>query len=247
MRVLSVLLVALIFGASVAHAGNVNGFASVEAGIPALSREWSGADYAQAAQVLAAGKLPLPRLTDEQGRLFLQRLTSEENFSLYRNRSLPIQQRMEGFFKLMGGANAIAKQYMAAANKGLDVHREIAQQLAFLLHVTAVSVQLIDEFLPTVPKDEQYPVRMAGLKQTYSGLTTAFVGAETSLSETRFYSPDDLTILLNAMSETLPAVKKAFSPDYKIELRKKLESHRSAFPRAEDTQNIQRMIDELGA
>ena len=245
MHVLSVLLIALTFGDSFVQAESIDGTAFVEAGIPALSRDWSGDDYAQVAQVLAAGRLPLPRLTDEQGRLFLQRLTSKENLSFYRNHSLPIQQRMEGFFKLMGGANAIAKQYMAAANKGLDVHREIAQQLAFLLRATAVTVQLIDEFLPTVPKDEKYPVRMAGLKQTYSGLTTAFVGAETSLSETRFYSPDDLTALLDAMSETLPTVKKVFSPDYKRELRKKLESHRAAFLRAEDTKNIQKMIDEL--
>ena len=87
MRVLSVLFIVLISGASFAQTGNVDGSALVEAGIPALSREWSGDDYARVAQMLAAGKLPLPRLTDDQGRLFLQRLTTTENFSLYRNRT----------------------------------------------------------------------------------------------------------------------------------------------------------------
>ena len=46
------------------------------------------------------------------------------------------------------------------------------------------------------------------------------------------------------MAETLPTVNKAFST--KFELRKRIELRRAAFPRAEDVQRIQRMIDELG-
>ena len=222
-----------------------DGKAFVEAGLPAISREWMGDDYVRAAEVLAAGKVQLPHLSDAQGRLLLQRLTATENLSFCRNRTLPLEQRLDGLFKLMGGSNAISKQYMAAANKGANVHTELAQQLAFLLRVAVLGVQLVDEFQPTIPKDEKYAVRMDGLKQIYSGLTTMFAGAETSLSEKKFYSAEDLSLLLTAMAETLPIVKKAFASDYKLELRKKLESRRAAFPQSEDAQKLQRMISEL--
>jgi hypothetical protein len=219
----------------------------VEADLPALSREWTGDDYTRAAQILAAGTLPLPSLSDEQGRLFLKRLTATDNLAFYRNRTLPIEARVESCFKLMEGAGAILKLYGAAANKGQRLNSEITQQTVFMLHLAAVGIQLIDEFMPTVPKDEKYAIRIEGVKKTYAGLTRMFVGAEASLSEKSFYSSENLSDLLTAMAETLPRVEKAFSPDFKVELRKKLESRKAAFPGKRDEENIQRMIDELGA
>ncbi len=219
----------------------------VEAGIPALGREWSGADYLQAAKVLAEGKVPLPRLTDEQGRLFLQRLTTTDNFSRYRDSTLPLEKRLPDYFNLLTGATAILKEYLAAADKKLDVHREFAQQLAFGMRMAAMGVQLMDEYLPTIPKDDKYETRMAGMKRAYGGLMTMYGGAEASLSDTRFFSPSDLTLLVSTMAETLPVVKKGFSADYKAEFRKKLESHRTTFTDAEGAKALQQMIDEFGA
>ncbi|HMJ66510.1 MAG TPA: hypothetical protein VK615_14285, partial [Candidatus Binatia bacterium] len=86
---------------------------------------------------------------------------------------------------------------------------------------------------------------MDGLKKMNSGLTTVFVGAENSLAEQKFYSADDLSLLLKAMSETLPRVRNAFSPDYRIELRKKLTSHKSSFKKKEDLRYIDEMLREL--
>ena len=219
----------------------------VEAGIPALDREWTGNDYMQAAKLLSEGKVPLPKLSDEEGRLFIERLTNTGNFSLYRDRTLPLEKRLPDFFNLLAGASVIMKMYLPLAEKGMDVHREFSMQLAFGMRMAAMGVQLIDEFLPTIPKDDKYEVRMAGMKRAHGGLMQMYSGAETSLSDRRFYSPADLTLLLTTMAETLPVVKKAFSPEYKVEFRKKLETHRAAFPDGEDARAIRQMIDELGA
>jgi len=245
----TLLTLSLVFHAAIAFSQTspVGVSPLVEAGIPALSREWMGDDYLQAAKVLAQGKLPLPRVADDQGRLFFQRLTATENLSLFQNRTLPLQSRMPSFFNLLEGVSAISKQYMAAATKGLDVHAEMAQQQAFGLRMVAVGMQLMDEFIPTIPQDEKYAVRMAGVKQAYSGLTSMFVGAEMSLSEARFYSPADLTLLLKAMAETLPLAKKAFTADYKLELRNKLKAHQATFTGAEDAKTLDQMIAELAA
>ena len=220
--------------------------ALVEAGFPATSREWAGDDYTQIAGLLADGKTPLPRLADAEGQAFIRRLTSTDNLSLYRNRSLPIGERLVGFSSLMGGVNAVAKQYLAAVGRGLDVHRELTAEFAFILRAAAVGVDLMKEFLPTVPHDDHYAARMQGVAQFKSGLTTMFAGAEVSLSEKDFYSSEDRSLLLAAMAETLPAINKIFAPDYRVELRRKLEGHRAAFPDDQDARHLQAMIDTLG-
>ncbi len=219
--------------------------AFLEAGIPAADREWRGSDYMLAAQIFTDGKVTLPRFSDEQGSLLLERLTSIENFSFQRNKTLPFGSRMEDYLNLTQGANSILKLYLTAANKGKDVHKEMARLQAFELHVAALGVELVDEFMPTIPKDDKYAVRMDGLKKMYSGLTTVFVGAEASLTERKF-SPDDKSTMLEAMTNTLPQIKKTFSADYAVELRKKLESDKSKFKSNDDINRINKMLAELG-
>ena len=216
-----------------------------EAGVPAADREWRGADYRLTAATLAATKVSLPRFSEKHGKAVLDRLTSLENFSFHRNRTLPIDARMVDYSSLLEGAGAILKPYLATTTKGQEFHKEIAALMAFMLHAAALGVELADEFVPTIPRDENYTVRMDGIKKMNSGLTTIFVGAENSLAEQKFYSAEDLSLLLKAMSETLPRVKKAFSADYRVELRKKLTSHKSSFKRKEDIQRIDEMLKEL--
>jgi len=217
----------------------------VEAGIPAPDREWRGADYRIAAATFAATKLPLPRFSDKHGKAVLDRVTSVENFSFYRNKTLPVDPRMADYANLLEGAGAILKRYLATTTKGREFHKELATLMAFILHAAAVGVELADEFIPTIPRDEKYPVRMDGLKKMNSGLVTMFVGAENSLAEQKFYSGEDLSLLLKALSEALPRVKKAFSADYRVELRKKLTSHKSSFKNKEDIRYIDEMLKEL--
>lgn len=217
-----------------------------EAGFPAASRAWAGDDYARVAELLADGKTPLPRLADEEGQAFIRRMTSTENLAFYRNRSLPIGQRLVGFIALLDGVSTVTKRYLAAAGQGADVHRELTAESIFLLRAAAVGVDLMEEFFPTVPRDDQYAARVQGVEQFKSGLTAMFVGAEASLSEQGFYSSEDRSGLLAAMAETLPTVGKIFAADYKVELRRKLEARRAAFPGEQDARNLQAMVDELG-
>jgi hypothetical protein len=215
----------------------------LEAGIPAADREWSGDDYQRAAEVLGSGKVPLPRLSDECGKRLLERITSVENFGLDRNKKISLKVRMADYLEIQQGTLAIFSLYSNTLSK--DVHSELARLSAFMLQTAGVGMDLMGEFAPTIPKDENYASRMKGLKRMYSGTTTMFSGAEGSLSERHFYSPEDLSVLLNAMTQSLPHMKPAFSMDYRVELRKKLESHRSEFKDKEDAARIETMIAEL--
>jgi hypothetical protein len=116
-----------------------------------------------------------------------------------------------------------------------------------VLQGSALGVELTDELLPTIQKDDRYETRMNGLKQMNSGLTTVFVGAEQTLADRKILSADDLSMILGAMESTLPRIKKAFPEDVRIELRKKLEEDKARFTGREDLQKLSSMIRELSA
>ena len=87
---------------------------------------------------------------------------------------------------------------------------------------------------------------MEGLKQMNEGLTSVFVGSEQMLAEQNGFSAEDLSVLLDAMAQTLPRIKKGFPPDVRIELRKKLETDKARFKKDEDARRLDQMLAELG-
>jgi hypothetical protein len=220
----------------------------LEAGIPASDREWHGADYVRTSEILSAGKAALPRLSDPLGAALLNRLTSTENFSLNRNRALPIEARLGDYLAIQQASSEILNLYLATMLRGeAKVTAEMTQIVAFSLQVSALGIDLLDEFVPKIPKDESYATRMEGLKQMYSGISTQFQGAEVMLGETDVYSQPERSLLLDAMAGALPVLKKAFSQDFRVELRKKLEDDRKLFQSSQDLERLQLMLRELGS
>ena len=217
----------------------------VEAGIPASDRAWAGFDYARAADIFASGAVELPRMSDDLGRPLVLHMTSLDNLSWQHDASLPLATRMADLQKVFLGANAILKLYIDAESKGEHVNNELVRFMAFQLHAIAANFELLEEFIPTVPSFDSDQARVDGLKKVHAGITTVFLGAEVSLSETNMYSADDLTVLLDAMDATLPTLKKAFSAEFKAEMRVKLRADKTRFDNADDIQHIERMLAEL--
>src|SRR4051812_47889192 len=60
--------------------------ALVEAGFPALSREWMSEEYERAAEMIVQDKIPLPDVDQPIGVAIFHRLVSAENFRYYRNK-----------------------------------------------------------------------------------------------------------------------------------------------------------------
>jgi len=219
----------------------------IEAGIPASDREWFGVDYARAAEIFASGAVELPRLSDDLGRPLLLRMTSLDNLRWQHDASLPLATRMADLQKAFLGVNGIMKLYIDAENKGEHVDNELVRLMAFLLHAVAANFELLEELIPTVPSFNSDQARVDGLKKVHAGITTVFLGAEVSLSETSIYTADDLTVLLEAMDATLPTLKKAFSTEFKTEMRVKLRADKARFNNVDDMQHIERMLAELSS
>src|SRR4051812_25488024 len=240
---LAVLTLSLALGAPAVRAQS-NRY--LEAGIPDASRDWSADDYERAVQVLAGGKISLPRFADPQGAALLRRITSTGNFALYHNKDAPLQKRIEDFLKMYQEAALLLKLYYAEpAVGGVGPHQEMAAVVAFLVQGSALGIELTDEFLPTIPKDDHYEIRMAGLKQMNSGITTIFVSAEQALADRQTFSADDLSVILEAMESTLPKIKKAFPDEVRGDLRKKLEEDKARFSAPQDLQRLGAMVREL--
>lgn len=241
-KLLSTVLIvfsAAAFGANL----TVNDY--VDAGLPAPSREWQGADYLRTVQVLSIGQIDLPRYSEDAGAKLMERFVSLDNLSFYRNRSVPLQNRLGDFINILQGSNNLMKMYFGRLSKGDRLQTELADLLAFSLHVSALGVELINEYLPTIPKDKNYAERMVGVNQMYSGMTTQFNGAEIALTEDTGLSTGDRTVILNAMVDTLPTLKKAFPGDFRSELRRKLEADKRVLKGISDSKTIERMLNEL--
>jgi hypothetical protein len=220
--------------------------AQVRGAIPDAGLVWSGRDYEQLAAALEAGAMAPPYLREPRSAPLFRRIVSIENLAALQDRTVPVQRRFGEYLTIQGSANRILKRYLDETNRGQNAHEELAQLMALSLRISAVGVDLIEDFLPTVPKDEKYKVRMEGLQRVKLGVMTQFEGAEVSLAERHLYSPKDLSLILEAMSSTIPSLKRYFSPEFVRKLKPKLEADRRAFKDAKDRRKIDAMIADLG-
>lgn len=183
----------------------------IQSGVPASDRPWSGEDMARAADRLMAlarqdqGKLP--RFASKRSGELFARITARKNLDLYRNRSLPLAARLPDALKYTESLNQMAKTYLSSFLKGATGGGEVIELLGAELRLMVVLMESIDEFLPTIPKDDpNYAVRMGGLRQMKEGLATVVMGSLQTLTEKDTYRADERLKLLGYMKETIPAI-----------------------------------------
>ena len=189
----------------------------IEAGVPAHDRTWSGDDMARAANILIAiaqkdgGQLP--RYQSRKSGAAFKRITANDNLDLYRNRSLPLEQRMPDALNYMQSSNQILKLYLAAFNQHAVGDGELVELAGTQLRVSVVMFTLVDEFLPTLDKDDPtYPVRMDGLRRMKNGLASVVAGSLQTLTESHAYRTSELKKLVGYMEATFPDILPAL-PD----------------------------------
>lgn len=194
-------------------------------GMPASDRRWAGADYQAVAQTLKSGTLALPSLADPNSAKFFKRLTNEDNLVLSRDKSLALPNRMDNFILMGQWSTAVTKMYLKHLNTDLSIHSDVAQLLSFNLKVSEVGTELVREYIPLIPKDDKYEVRLAGIKQMCGGVTQLTAGTILSLSEEDVYSKADLSNILDTLALTVPSLNWCFSSEYRRELSVVLKKH----------------------
>lgn len=201
----------------------------VSKGVPALDKEWTGSDYLASFEIFSTGKAPLPLMKEGDGEAVLLRICNQSNLSLYRNKQLPIKQRIESYLETQQGLNSIMKLYTAEANAQKDVHVELAMLFGMNLDAAGTGLELFGEFMPTIPKDDKYEIRMGGLKRMNLGLVQIIVGAEQTLSEKKLFSDRDMGVILEATKRNLPFFLPHFSEDFRKEMSSKFQNRSKEF------------------
>lgn len=201
----------------------------IRLGLPAHDRTWSGNDMGRAAMVLEslAEKDPrqLPRYHSRQSGEVFARMTAAQNLELLRNRSLPVEARLPEALDLVDASNRVMKLYLATFVRKVTGDSEMVELMGAQLRSTVVILELVDEFLPTLDKnDPSYQVRMSGLKQMRQGLATVVAGCLQTLTEKGAYRNSELVRLLDYMQETFPAVVPQLPPGSRMEIMVRLET-----------------------
>lgn len=218
------------------------------AGVPPTDHVWTPQDFKQFYEVFAKEKTSLPLLSTADGKSLLTHVLDEENTKSLLNSQLALGVRMQNYLSLQDSMNGLLKLYLAAHNEGrIKASSEMSRVMAYLLHLGSIGISLTSEFLPTIPRDEHYEIRMEGLKKMRLGLAKIFVGLEQTLGERAVYSPEDLSLLLSAMKRELPTYRPMFDQAFADELSKKLQSRTKEFTRSEDRVLLSEMVTLLHA
>ena len=182
----------------------------LESGLPSSTREWFSVDYSTTSKILSLK----PRLLPSSNEAIFKRMVNLENLNYFKNKNNLLKNRMSQYINILKSLPVLLCLYIQKYNSGHKVNNEIMDMMIFTLHVQSLGLTLMNEFIPTIKKDDKYETRMKGVKTFSSSLTTAFVGAEVSLGERHLYTPQNLSKLLSTMKETLPLFLQVFSIKY---------------------------------
>ncbi|MBN2583352.1 MAG: hypothetical protein JXL80_09795 [Planctomycetes bacterium] len=207
----------------------------IEAGVPDCGRDWLSADVQKAAEALAAieSRQPgsLPRCHSQRsGRLF-DRITSCGNLQILTDHSQTILVRMQLWLGYSEAANRITKLYLAAFAAGQVADEEMIEMSRTTLSTMAIGMDLVDEFLPTLDKnDPTYAVRMEGLEKFRAGAAHVVMGCLIVVDQPEYYREELRGRLLEYMKETCPSILRTMTPN----------------ARKETLVTVQRMMEEPG-
>lgn len=199
----------------------------LESGIPTIDRTWSGADLERAVgileQIASRNGGHLPRYQSPSSGGVFDRLTTERNLELYRNRSLPLEARFPDAMQHMQAVNQLTKLYLKELLRKSVGDSELVEFIGATLRVTVVMFELVNEFLPTLdPTDPTYPTRMAGLQQLRSGMAAVVAGALQTLTEP--HRTSELKRLCSHLAATLPAILPELSEGGRTEAKIQLQT-----------------------
>lgn len=196
-----------------------------KAGLPAPDRNWLASDFTAAAEVLAtiAQNEQLPRYHSQRSGAAFKRITAEANLGMYRDKTIPLNRRLPQALESIDASNRILKIYLDAFTRGKVGDSEMIELFGAQLRSSVVMLELLDEFLPTLDKnDPTYPVRMEGLQKMKKGMAQVVQGNLITVTEAHAYRTSERRRLIGYMQLTLPKILPALAEEGRNEALKTL-------------------------
>ena len=155
----------------------------------------------------------------QSGALFKKLMDSIEQPALS-DAGLDLQARMEMSIQLQANFGNILKRYGTAHLSGGQYEEEIAQLQGGTLTVTPQLMTLVDEFLPTISKDDPtYGIRMKGLDQLKNGVAMVMKGLTVSLAEKRGFSDEQRKTMMEYLLKEGPQILSSLPESFQQEMR----------------------------
>jgi hypothetical protein len=178
---------------------------------PAADRVWGAADYRDLNELIKSGKSPLPTLADPSARPVFERIVNLRNLDLAGDKTLPVGVRLQQITGVLDGTRTLLVAYVTQAQAGKPYERELAKMQVYMLAVANATLEVANDFLPTIAKDDRYEARMAGFKQMNQGFRTTMVGVVQSVDETTYYSKQSTLELVQGIMTYLPSMQQVLT------------------------------------
>lgn len=207
-------------------------------GLPAHDRTWAGNDMAKATAVLSRlaeeNHRSLPRFRSPRSGKYFARMISPDNLALAADQSLPLETRMPQAIAQLQAVTNFMRLYLAGFVKQDVRDCELVELMGASYRVSVVALGAVDEFLPTIRKDDPtYEVRMNGVKRMKGGLAEMVFGGLQTLTERESYRTSELLRLVAHMKKSFPEIVPRLPDSSRTEALLKLEDMLKD-PRLED-------------
>lgn len=201
----------------------------IKAGMPSPDREWSGTEMQAAAAVIskmgAEHPEQLPHFASLRSGEVFASLCSSTVPGMFLNTTLPFRSRFDSALQYFNSLNSINKVYLSRLQAGRGTPRDFVELLGGLLRVTHLMLDLLDEFMSTLPSDDpQRNARMQGLDQMRAGMASIVSGCLTTLTEQSIYPAADRLALIGHLQENLPSILPRLSESARLELVTRIKS-----------------------
>lgn len=178
---------------------------SIDLGYPSPDREWFAKDIVAFQNALQDHPSSLPN--GERYADLFAKLIEGEYLGYLSDHQIPLNTRIEDSITILHAFNEILVKYWTDLQSEPTLEDELARITAVLLDATGNAMNRVDEFLPTIPQDETYETRLAGLKQMKEGMTTVLDGAIDMVADKKSLSDNSRIIVLIAVARNYPILK----------------------------------------
>lgn len=167
----------------------------------------------------------LPRYRSKNSGLLFDRLTADDNLEMYRNKTLPLEIRIQDAMQYLEAFSRLSKVYLSAFIKNKVGDSELIENMGATLRITVVMTSLVDEFLQTIDmNDPKNAARQQGLKQMKNGMSSVVAGALQTLRESSTIRSSERKRLCRSLQSTLPDILPQLSDATQQEFRSTMKS-----------------------
>lgn len=185
----------------------------VREGVPAPERNWTALDMQTAYRTLArlARQNPdsLPVLDSKLSGPLFARLVNEEELKPFRDKTRPIQQRLDSFLEYVTGYKELWKIYAQEVVAERHKDLEAAALTVKLLNMTVLMMDMSSELIASLnPKEEDYTVRKSAFDNLRRNIAVLAQGTLVTISEKDRHRLAARKKLLRNLQDTLPPLSR---------------------------------------